>query len=514
MPARADRPVRSAHVARAEVRADRLVPALITIATRLDGEHLARRSDARLGEPQQLPQADAAVPAVPARVSAGAVADHAHDAHATASRCSPSSTARPTPGSRPAASAARSSCRTTTPSRAATSRRRSGITTTSFGVTRLDVGFGLSGFSILRDPARSSRSTRGGNSRHPRHRGSERVDVDDRPRSSRVSARNHTQGTALGVAGGAGLRRARRPAFQLTAALPTTITLDFFLPTQQPNPFWFGAVQMYVDCPSKGVNNAFRRAGRADRQADRTVQHADVPGAGRDPQPRSAARARTSTCASRSTCRPTRPGTYLLDNIRGVADRADHGAARAASSRCRSSSRIARSAPTAACSTRRRRSPPGTLGAQPRRQPVLDADRRRQTNLVNGKVWPNMNVKRHAYRFRILELGEPALLPVPAVERHAGHDHRQRRRLHEHASRRSPRSRSGVTERVDIIIDFSNIPVGHEDRPAEHRAAASRRSAVRRIPTRTARSCSSPSSAARRFRRSRCPTKLGHQSRR
>src|SRR6185369_11381614 len=45
--------------------------------------------------------------------------------------------------------------------------------------------------------------------------------------------------------------------FNLTAALPSTITLDFFLPTAQPNPFWFGAVQMYADCPSKGVNNAF-----------------------------------------------------------------------------------------------------------------------------------------------------------------------------------------------------------------------------------------------------------------
>ena len=41
-----------------------------------------RRPDARLGEPQQLPQADPAVLAVPAGVPAGAVADRAHHAHA------------------------------------------------------------------------------------------------------------------------------------------------------------------------------------------------------------------------------------------------------------------------------------------------------------------------------------------------------------------------------------------------------------------------------------------------
>ncbi len=41
----------------------------------------AGRSDARLGEPQQLPQAVAAVPAVPARLPPGAVADRARDPH-------------------------------------------------------------------------------------------------------------------------------------------------------------------------------------------------------------------------------------------------------------------------------------------------------------------------------------------------------------------------------------------------------------------------------------------------
>jgi hypothetical protein len=44
--------------------------------------------------------------------------------------------------------------------------------------------------------------------------------------------------------------------FNLTAALPATITLAFLKPSQATPPT-FGAVQMFADCPSKGVNNAF-----------------------------------------------------------------------------------------------------------------------------------------------------------------------------------------------------------------------------------------------------------------
>ena len=70
-----------AHLARTEVRADAPGPRHHPLSQRA-GRRPPRacRSDARLGEPQQLPQADAAVRAVPARVPAGAVADHAHHA--------------------------------------------------------------------------------------------------------------------------------------------------------------------------------------------------------------------------------------------------------------------------------------------------------------------------------------------------------------------------------------------------------------------------------------------------
>ena len=135
------------------------------------------RPDARLGQPQQLPQADAAVPAVPARVPAGAVADRARDAHATASRCCPQFDGTPdTWFTRRPASTARSSSRTTYTQPSSNQSAAFWYHDHSFGVTRLDVGLGLSGFSILRDPATRSIRPRG-NARHPRHGGPVRVDA-------------------------------------------------------------------------------------------------------------------------------------------------------------------------------------------------------------------------------------------------------------------------------------------------------------------------------------------------
>jgi len=36
-----------------------------------------------------------------------------------------------------------------------------------------------------------------------------------------------------------------------------TLKLDVFVPSGQPNPYWFGAVQLYASCPSGGMNNAY-----------------------------------------------------------------------------------------------------------------------------------------------------------------------------------------------------------------------------------------------------------------
>src|SRR5262249_7369426 len=42
-----------------------------------------------------------------------------------------------------------------------------------------------------------------------------------------------------------------------TLDVGSVVSLDFMLPTQQANPFWFGAVQMYVSAPSRNVYNAY-----------------------------------------------------------------------------------------------------------------------------------------------------------------------------------------------------------------------------------------------------------------
>jgi hypothetical protein len=41
------------------------------------------------------------------------------------------------------------------------------------------------------------------------------------------------------------------------AAVSPTLAWDVMLPTQQPNPNWFGTAQTYLSCPSRGISSAF-----------------------------------------------------------------------------------------------------------------------------------------------------------------------------------------------------------------------------------------------------------------
>jgi hypothetical protein len=58
--------------------------------------------------------------------------------------------------------------------------------------------------------------------------------------------------------GGSGYRTLRSSALK-TPLLPSTtaLRLDVFVPPNQPNPSWFGAVQMYATCASANVFNAY-----------------------------------------------------------------------------------------------------------------------------------------------------------------------------------------------------------------------------------------------------------------
>ena len=81
------------------------------------------------------------------------------------------------------------------------------------------------------------------------------------------------------------------------------------------------------------------------------------------------------------------------------------------------------------------------------------------TNVVNGTVWPNMNVQRHAYRFRFLNSANQRFyrmtlsngMPFTIIGEDGGYIR---------SAQTVTAFNIGVTERVDTIIDFSNIPVG------------------------------------------------------
>ena len=68
------------------------------------------------------------------------------------------------------------------------------------------------------------------------------------------SETNHDQGQfSLGVTGQNYIALTSAPLLSLGSPL-STATIDILLPTAQPDPSYFGAVQMYVNLPSEGVN--------------------------------------------------------------------------------------------------------------------------------------------------------------------------------------------------------------------------------------------------------------------
>jgi hypothetical protein len=68
----------------------------------------------------------------------------------------------------------------------------------------------------------------------------------------------HTQGCyALNVAGSGYMVVNSAPFATPLTGVTSTLKLDVYVPPAQPNPFWFGAVQLYASCPSAGMNNAY-----------------------------------------------------------------------------------------------------------------------------------------------------------------------------------------------------------------------------------------------------------------
>jgi len=325
----------------------------------------------------------------------------------------------------------------------------------AFGVTRLDVGFGLSGFAILRDPAGEPLD----------RQGNEDILGFEDPNDwiSTVAAiqpgisTNHTQGRFSLSLPARNFVELRGRQFNLTAGLPTTVTLDFLKPSQAQTPT-FGAVQMFVDCPSKGVNNAF--VGQVDlvgRPFNTFITLTfTVPQAIRTSVGNSCEDFNvrfTLNVPFNST------GNYLFDNVRGITitpttvlpeDEFDNFLIVQDRSFRTDGSVFYPQAED---------QPPGTLGANPDVNPYWMLIVNGGTNVVNGKVWPNMDVKRHLYRFRILNSANQRFymfslsngMPVRIIGTDGGY---------KNTVETVTSWQQGVTERNDILIDFSTLPVG------------------------------------------------------
>jgi FtsP/CotA-like multicopper oxidase with cupredoxin domain len=97
--------------------------------------------------------------------------------------------------------------------------------------------------------------------------------------------------------------------------------------------------------------------------------------------------------------------------------------------------------------------------------PYWDAEDESDVVIVNGKAWPNLNVKRRQYRFRVLaasnmrvwqfqfQLGslDGEFLPFTIVGSDGGYLPRPLQ---------IDRFKAGITERNDILFDFSQFPAG------------------------------------------------------
>lgn len=66
-----------------------------------------------------------------------------------------------------------------------------------------------------------------------------------------------TEGASSLAVAASGFNLLRSQPFAVLSALTGPVSYDLFVPADQANPYWFGATQLYVNCPSREVHNAF-----------------------------------------------------------------------------------------------------------------------------------------------------------------------------------------------------------------------------------------------------------------
>lgn len=71
------------------------------------------------------------------------------------------------------------------------------------------------------------------------------------------SSTTHTQGASSLAVKAKGYTEVTSVALPSLTGVSGTLTVDVLLPSPQPNPSWYGFIQLLVSVPSKGINNAF-----------------------------------------------------------------------------------------------------------------------------------------------------------------------------------------------------------------------------------------------------------------
>ncbi len=105
-----------------------------------------------------------------------------------------------------------------------------------------------------------------------------------------------------------------------------------------------------------------------------------------------------------------------------------------------------------------------TVGDNPDSHPYWDPEYFGDEIMVNGKVWPNLNVQRRQYRFRIVDGSNARFYGLSFVNQTTGQPIPFIQIGSDGGFLRAPVTMThkliAICERIDILVDFSNLPAG------------------------------------------------------
>src|SRR5215472_1108135 len=105
-----------------------------------------------------------------------------------------------------------------------------------------------------------------------------------------------------------------------------------------------------------------------------------------------------------------------------------------------------------------------TVGDNPDFHPYWDPEYFGNVIMVNGKAWPNMNVQRRQYRFRIVDGSNARFYGLSLVNQTTGQPIPFTQIASDGGYLPAPATMThklvAICERIDILVDFSNLPAG------------------------------------------------------